>query len=853
MPAAAMPRDLHTVVIPCNERHGKVHFAGVSISARGIPDEGRLMKTIFYAMVIIPVCSILMPGCSGSTHARTYEIGSFGVQVSGTGLSVTDRYGRNILPGGTILFGQGTPSVTDQYGSFAITETAVWIQTLSLRVLTATTDQIVISVDTPSGTGYVDIAPAGATMLGISVTPPTGATVSGQPVNRTVLDFACGTGDHFYGLGEQFNSFDQRGNIVGIWAQDHGFLQDVPIASNFQAALHPTYFPEPFLLTSRPAGILVSSTAYSTFDLCASDPHRVRIELWDSRMHVFLISDADPVHIIRDFTGISGRQPLSPPWVIGPWISAELGEANVLGTADELRTNHVPSSAVWYQDWAGAVSSPNGYVTGHNWISDTALYPDMAGMNLTLNSMGFKALAYFNSFVNQDRSYYPVAAASGFLITQSAGVPYTFTGSLFTPESMLDVSNSNAASWMQGFMFTAVTLGFSGWMADFGEWLPYDTFMQTGSGSIMHNEYPVLWARLNYGLMSSAIPSGDFAFFMRSGYLGSQPYQPVIWAGDQNTDFDPQFGLPTVIDAALNLGVSGVPIVTHDIAGYATGISPSTPELYYRWTEIGCFTPVMRTHRGYDVFQNWNWDSDSATMQMFRTYAALHVELFPYIYTAMTEAHDNGTPIMQALWLQYYHDPKTAAIDDEYMFGDHILVAPVIVQGATTRTLYLPSGDWYPFNGGLALAGGVSVTALAPTDTIPVYVPAGSVIPMLTRAPDTLITGTTSGNITTLADVITAQTLRVYPGADGSFTVYDGSSFSLTSAAGGLNPENGLVLTDGTGQVLGQCASSDAGSVACGMISGTTFEVHGTGHGATLFTLQGTPADPATVYRIEVF
>ena len=815
---------------------------------------------IFIGIVALTVITAIISGCGASHGTTSYKLGSFNVQVGGTTLSVTDQYGRTILPGynNTIMFGSGTPSVKDTLGSFAISETTTWIKPVSFTVVSSSKNEISIAINMVSGNtlqnyipGYMILSPINDTMLGISITAS--SNVSAQPTNRIMLNLSCNSNDHFYGLGEQYNSFDQKGNIVGIWAQDHGFLQDVPLASSFQAALHPTYFPEPFMLTSKPAGLLISSAAYSKFDLCASDPKQASIELWDRSMNIILISDKDPIHIVQDFTGIVGRQPLSPPWVMGPWIAAEQGETNVINAADELRMYHIPSSAIWYQDWAGAQTFPGGYVTGHNWISDTALYPDMAALNVSLGTMGFKSLAYFNSFVNQERSYYPVAAASGYLITQSSGATYTFTGSLFTPESMLDVSNYSAVKWMQGFMMTAVTLGFSGWMADFGEWLPNDAFMQAGPASLLHNQYPVLWARLNYQLMSSAIPSGDFAFFMRSGYLGSQPYQPVVWAGDQDTDFDPQFGLPTVINAGLNLGVSGVPIFTHDIAGYASGGTPSTQELYFRWTELGCFTPVMRTHSGYDVFQNWNWNSNTATIQMFKTYATLHVELFPYIYTYLTRAHENGTPIMQALWLRYYTDPKTATIDDEYLFGDNMLVAPVITQGAVTRTLYLPKGNWYPFNGGNAVAGGVSVTVSAPVDSIPVYVPAGSIIPMLTQAPDTLITGTTVTTGTTLADVITAQTIRVYPGASGSFTVYDGSSFSLTSSATGLNPANGLALTNGSGQALQPCAASDSGAVACGMISGTTFEVNAIGSGTGIFTLQGTPANPATAYRIEVF
>ncbi len=815
------------------------------------------MKRMAYLVITALLFSILTTGCtSSSSGVKSYKLGTFNVQVGGTTLSVTDQFGRTILPGynNTFMFGSGTPSVKETFGSFAITETATWIKPVSFTVLSSNNGYMSIAVNTPLGNsyaqGYISITPISTTLLGISITAPAGTTATGQPINRTMLNMACSSNDHFYGLGEQYNSFDQKGNIVGIWTQDHGFLQDTLIASSFQAALHPTYFPEPFMLTSKPAGLLISSAAYSKFDLCASNAKQASIELWDTTMHIILISDSDPIHIIQDFTGIVGRQPLSPPWVIGPWISVEGGSLSLTTTADQLRTNGIPSSAIWYQDWVGGNADGPRYDLPYHWTPDYTLYPDMAGVNMTLNTMGFKALAYFNSFVDEALDQWTQATTNGYLITGSAGQPYTFTGAHGTPESMVDLTDPAANTWVEGYMQSATTLGFSGWMADFGEYLPFDSYMQAGAAPMLHNEYPVLWAKLNYQAMSTEIPSGDFAFFMRSGYLGSQPYQPVVWGGDQNTDFDPTFGLPTVVPAAINMGISGVPIFTHDIAGFSSVANPpSTQELYFRWTELGCFTPVMRTHNGLDYFTNWNWNSNTATIQMFKTYATLHVELFPYIYTYLTRAHDSGTPIMQALWLKYYTDPKTATIDDEYLFGDNMLVAPVITQGATSRTLYLPQGNWYPFNGGNAVAGGVSVTVSAPVDSIPVYVPAGSIIPMLTQAPDTLITGTTVTTGTTLADVITAQTIRVYPGASGSFTVYDGSSFSLTSSITGLNPANGLALTDGSGQALQPCAATDSSVVACGMISGTTFEVNSTG----IFTLQGTPANPATAYRIEVF
>ncbi|MCL4478929.1 MAG: hypothetical protein M1381_07515 [Deltaproteobacteria bacterium] len=806
------------------------------------------MKRILYICSIALLSVITASGCASSSNSKSYKVGSFTIQLNGSGpvLTVVDQYDRVILPQSSIEWGNGKANVQEMLGSFEITDTSSWVQTSAFNVIESSPDVLILKISSNAGDGYMTISPINNNMLGLNISAP-----SVQPINRISLGFACNKNDHFYGLGEQFNSLDQRGNIVGIWAQDHGYLQDIPDAPRLALALHPAYFPEPFMLTSAPAGVLISSTSYSKFDLCSTNPKQVRIKLWDSSMHIILISDKLPLNIVQDFTSIVGRQPLSPPWVIGPWISIEGGSSVLLNTAYQLRSDDIPSSAIWYQDWVGGQSSGNGYDLPYHWTPDFTLYPEMAGVNMTLNSLGFKAMAYFNSFVDESQDQWSTAVTNGYLITQSTGLPFTFF-SIQGNQSMVDLSNPSATTWVQGYLSNAIGLGFSGWMADFGEWLPYDAYMKAGTGAVMHNEYPILWAKTNYELMSSVIPSGDFVFFMRSGYLGSQPYQPVIWAGDQNTDFDTQFGFPTAIIANLNMGISGVPIVTSDIAGYISlSCPPSTKELYFRWTELGCFTPVMRTHNGYDLYSNWNWNSDQDTINMFQKYANLHVALFPYIYTYMNRAHDYGTPIMRALWLEYPYDPNTATVDDEYLFGDDMLVAPVIIQGAKQRAVYLPNGNWYPFDGGNAVAGGVSVTVPAPMDIIPVFIKAGSVIPMLTNIPDTLIS-VNNPTVTTLAREITSQTIRVYPGANGSFTVYDGSSFTLASGINGLNPGAGVVLSTQSGGPIGSCSSTDTGAVGCGVVNGS-FDINGSFNGNTIFTLQGTSAFTNTTYRIEVF
>jgi alpha-glucosidase len=258
-------------------------------------------------------------------------------------------------------------------------------------------------------------------------------------------------------------------------------------------------------------------------------------------------------------------------------------------------------------------------------------------------------------------------------------------------------------------------------MSDFGEWAPLDAVVSDGSDPLRYHEtFPVSWHRQWRTVMDELRPDGDFAVFARSGSTGVHEVAQIYWIGDQECDFEATDGLPTVVPAMLNLGLSGIPFVTHDIAGFSGG--PSTKELFMRWTELGAFTPIMRTHEGSDKENNWRWESDEETIAHFRRFARIHVALGEELQVLAELAAQRGTPMVRALMLEFPDDAQTHGISDSFLLGPDLLVAPVVEAGASTREVYLPAGaSWFHVWSGDTFGGGETVTVPAPLGQPPVF------------------------------------------------------------------------------------------------------------------------------------
>lgn len=549
-------------------------------------------------------------------------------------------------------------------------------------------------------------------------------TITGDPeLQATSLGFSCDAEAGFMGFGAQYDTTDQRGHVFSLWSQEQGLGRTGgDPAPPFIGNAHTSYLPMPFWLDPRGFGAWVDTSARVDVDLCGTDPERARVEVEHGQaLSLVLFHGPSPREVITQIGDRFGRPAAPPRWAWGPWIAIQGGRDAVLGEADALEAAGVPATALWAQDWVGRRDFGTGNVgVKYRWVADADLYPDLGGMVDTLHGRGLRFLGYANPFVPMGLDHYDEMRAMHLLALGADGEP-ALVSSPNGPAGMPDLTNADTRRYIEGFL-AAMERDYhmDGWMVDFGEWLPTDATLSDGSDAMLeHNLYPGEWHRLSREVMDAARPDGDYALFSRSGWMGEQGVAQIVWIGDQEADFLPGDGLPTVLPAMLNLGLSGVPFVTHDIAGFSGG--PSTKELYMRWTELGAFTPTMRTHEGLRRDENWNWDGDAETTAHFRRFARIHGALADELDAVAAESARTSLPMLRHLMLAFPDDLESRHISDEAMLGDTLLIAPVVEEGATERSVYLPPGTWFHVFTGERYDGGQRVTVPAPIGTPPVF------------------------------------------------------------------------------------------------------------------------------------
>jgi alpha-glucosidase (family GH31 glycosyl hydrolase) len=608
-----------------------------------------------------------------------------------------------------------------------------------------------------------------------------------------------------------------------------------------------SYYPMAAFLDPRGFAMVVNDTRFVEYDLCSTRSDAFSVALWNQTLELELVFGASPRELVTRLTAITGRQPLAVPWTYGVWVDAVEGEARVQTVAQELRQNQIPTSAIWTEDWDGEHCGIS--FNCFDWTPDETLYPGFSGLSASLHQEGFKWLGYFNTFVAEGSPEWDQSADAGTLVQSPDGGNYVINSSAGVPSGLVDLTNPAATAWMGAAMQQAAADGLDGWMADFGEWLPFDAVMADGTtGASTHARFPLLWAQLNQQALSQAFPSGDFMFFTRSGWNGQAANIHAMWAGDQNTNWDSDDGLPSVLPMGFNLGLQGIAAWGSDIGGYTPDTPltpdpawpPSTEELFLRWTEVGAYSPIMRTHHGYLQDQDWRFDSDAQTLQIFGQYAREHLALFPYLYTLATATAQTGVGIMLPIWFNYPDDPGALTRIDEFMLGSGLLVSPVLTEGATTRTVHLPAGRWLGWETPDAYDGPTDVTVPADLGTCPVYSPPGTVVPLLTPDIQTLATATDPA-VVTLAAAQTELIARAYLGANGSFTSYDGTVLTLTSQPG-VTVTTLSACSPPSSSCDGALPSCATGTIPCGDINAATREatVQVTGQDVEVTADQGT-------------
>lgn len=554
-----------------------------------------------------------------------------------------------------------------------------------------------------------------------------------QRYNRLWLSLFAEPGEHVYGLGEQYSAFDLRGKNYPIFTMEQGVGRNKKTLTTFLADqldggggdYWTTYYPEATFVSSRLYYLHLHGYEYAEVDLSHKDRHRLHV--WQNHIRFTVSVNETYPGLLGDLSGLVGRQPSLPDWMMsGIVLGMQGGSELCRKKLDRMLAAGTAVSAVWTQDWVGKRVTSFGKRLQWDWRWNSELYPNLPQDIRENEERGVRWMGYINPYLVQGGVLFEEAQKQGFFVKRRDGTDYLADFGEFDC-GFVDLTNPAACAWLKRIVSeNMISLGLKGWMVDFGEYLPTDCVVYSGQEAVSaHNEWPTLWARLNYEALEESGMLGKIAFFTRSGATGTQKYSPLMFSGDQFVDFSADDGLPSVVNAALSLGMTGFGMLTFDIGGYTALFGKfRTKELLLRGCEFAAFTPVMRTHEGNRPDENTQFDADDETVAFFSRFSRIHRALSPYLMELSRKNCETGLPVMRPLFLHYPAEERAYTEPYEYLLGPDILVAPVVEEGASERTLYLPDDHWVHLWSGRKYGGG-EVTVAAPIGEPPVFYRAG--------------------------------------------------------------------------------------------------------------------------------
>ena len=575
-------------------------------------------------------------------------------------------------------------------------------------------------------------------------------------INRIWLDIVAEPEEKVFGGGEQYSFLNLRGRNYPIWVREQGvgrnkssmLTQTMDAFSKGGGDYHTSYWPQASFISSRKFYFESSYPTYSELDFTKSDRHTLYWHITVpsgeegsvcNSCHLTFLVKSTLMEIIQT---LNPGQPALPDWVYnGAILGVQGGTGKMLGYLDEAESQGVEVSAMWIQDWSGKITTEFGTRVFWNWAWNSTWYPDLDVVIKDLSdNRNVKVTAYVTGHLNIDGDIYKNFSDHENWLTQDDGERLLQDFGQFTVatvdliETPADCNCLNIGrQWFKEVIKTnMIDFGFAGWMADFGEYTPTyarskfsDRWWAEQHGEILHQVYSQEWAKLNREAVEDSGKLGEIMYWMRSGGIESKNYQVMSWAGDQTVDWTRSDGLPSSIVSALSLSLSGMGLTHSDIGGYTTisqlGVTRSK-ELLLRWAEYAAFTPVMRTHEGNQPEENHQFYSDKDTLQQFGRLTQIYVAISNYTRAAVRQNTDQHIPVMRPLFLCFENDNETFEQEYEYMYGDDLLVAPVLNPGVEDWTVYLPAEEtWVHMWTKEEFTGGVYQEVPAPLGYPPVF------------------------------------------------------------------------------------------------------------------------------------
>lgn len=518
--------------------------------------------------------------------------------------------------------------------------------------------------------------------------------------------------EEIFGLGERFDHVARRGKNVDFWNKD-------AIGTSNPR----TYINVPFLFSTRGYGLFLNSSGKTEWEIGTLEASSLGFSIEDDKMDYFIIYGPSPAEILFKYSTLTGFSPVPPLWSFGLWMSRNSYTSwdVVYEVAENLRKRDIPADVLhldtaWFEE---------------DWNCDLKFsqerFPNPQENMKKLLNLGFRISLWQYNFIppRENNENYQEALEKGYLVLGKDGKPYSYPeGTIggWIDDATIDFSKEETCKWYGDKIKDLIKMGAATIKTDFGEGIPEDGIFENVEGKMFHNLYSLVYN----SVVANAIKSvtGENIVWARSGTAGSQRY-PIHWGGDSQCSFA---GLSGTLRAALSIGMSGFPFFSHDIGGF---IGRPDSELYIRWAQLGLFSSHSRCHGAGDHNSREPWSFGEEAERIFRKYAKLRYSLMPYIYEEAIKCSKTAKPMVRALIIEYPEDRNVWYIDDQYMFGDYILIAPVLepMEISDTRKLYLPEGVWFDYWTKEKIESkGMWIERKIDLDTMPMYVKGGSAI-----------------------------------------------------------------------------------------------------------------------------
>lgn len=527
--------------------------------------------------------------------------------------------------------------------------------------------------------------------------------------HRATFSVHAAPDECFYGTGERFTKMDLSGKTMQLRNLDGQGVNNSR-----------TYKSIPFYLSSENYGLFLHTTSFAKFSLADHSTRSAQVMMEEPIVDFFLIGGDSPEDILFGYRQLSGFPSMPPLWSFGTWMSRmtyfSANEVNEI--CDRMRAEDYPCDVIhidtgWFEtDWLC------------EWKFNDERFPNPKEFIGNLKKNGYRVSLWQLPYISYKAIQYKEADEKEYISKSERNLSGSSNFSVQDFAGTIDFTYDKATEWYKDLLRNLLNMGVVCIKTDFGEDIHLDAEYRNMSPEKLHNLYPLLYQKAAYEVTKEV--TGDGIIWARAGWAGCQRY-PLHWGGDSACSWD---GLAGSLKGGLQLGLSGFGFWSHDVPGFhgvpnfMNSVIPD--DLYLRWTQFGVFTSHLRYH-GTSKREPWHFPNIS---DIIRKYWKLRYQLIPYILEQSEKTTRTGMPVLRALILQHPDDKTCRQIDDQYYFGDNMLVAPVM-NPLNKRDIYLPEGTWVHFFSKEVFEGNRWLKNVeVPLDEIPVFVKQGAVIPM---------------------------------------------------------------------------------------------------------------------------